>query len=231
MQRRLLGSYGGRISNPGSPASRETSSSMVNLKSTASWEQGWRGYAGRRNLPDDPWLLCPPELEEDCALSEAVLRIHQTILREQLQQDPCLNLNLGIQLRALRRLEDWRVLLLLTPWMLVRLLFPDRTPPIALPCGWTAPERAKSPYQVLGPRIHFSLLGQSQQAHLTFHQDLGHFLLQPLCLDMLSYVDSEAVFEAWGQVILTRDENMQKARRDCPLQKEMSRREFFTRFK
>ena len=83
----------------------------------------------------------------------------------------------------------------------------------------------------MGPRIHFSLLGQSQQAHLNYHRDLGHFLLQPICLDMGTYADTEAVFEAWGQVIRTRDEKMEQARRDCPLQKEVSRRELFSRFK
>ena len=182
-------------------------------------------------MPDAPWSLCPPELAEDAALSAAVLGVHQAILREQLQGDPFLNLHLDIQQRALRRVEDWRVLLLLTPWMLARLLFPDRSPSLALPGGWSAPERADASYQVLGPRILFSLLGQPQQAHLSYHPDLGHFLLQPICLDMGAYADTEAVFEAWGQVIRTRDENMEKARRDCPLQKEVSRRELFSRFK
>lgn len=186
---------------------------------------------GRWNLPDQPWVLCPPELAEDDALSAAVLGVHQAILRDQLQGDPSLNPDLDIQQRALRRVEDWRVLLLLTPWMLARLLFPDRSPSLALPGGWSAPERTNAPYQVLGPRILFSLLGQSQQAHLSYHRDLGHFLLQPLCLDMEPYPNAEAVFEAWGQVIRTRDENMEKARRDCPLQKEVSRRELFARFR
>ena len=38
-------------------------------------------------------------------------------------------------------------------------------------------------------------------------------------------------FEAWSQVIRTRDENMEKARRDCPLQREISRRELFRRLR
>ena len=119
-------------SNAGSPASREISRSMASLNSTASWEHGWPGCVGRWNLPDAPWSLCPPELGEDAALSAAVLGVHQVILHEQLQGDPFLNLHLGIQQRALRRVEDWRVLLLLTPWMLARLLFPDRSPPCLL---------------------------------------------------------------------------------------------------
>jgi hypothetical protein len=231
MRRRFLGSYGARICNAGSPALPGISRSMVRLNSTACWGRGWKGSVGRWKLPDKPWVLCPPELAEDDALSAAVLEVHQAILRDQLQGDPSLNPDLDIQQRALRRVEDWRVLLLLTPWMLARLLFPDRSPSLALPGGWSAPERTNAPYQVLGPRILFSLLGQSQQAHLSYHRDLGHFLLQPLCLDMEPYPNTEAVFEAWGQVIRTRDENMEKARRDCPLQKEVSRRELFARFR
>jgi hypothetical protein len=84
---------------------------------------------------------------------------------------------------------------------------------------------------MLGPNLRFDLLGQPQQAHLNFHSRLGHYLLQPICLDMKPYRDADAVFEAWNQVIHIRDENMEKARRDCPLQKEISRRELFRRIK
>ena len=50
-----------------------------------------------------------------------------------------------------------------------------------------------------------------------------------MCLDLEPYRDAAAVFEAWNRVIRTRDENMEKAGRDCPLQKEISRRELFRR--
>lgn len=179
----------------------------------------------------EAWRLCPPDLVADEALTLEVLRVHQALLRDHLLGDPMLNMRLGIQQRALRRIEGWRVLLLLTPWMLARLLFPDREPGLRLPQGWTAAELAGNPYQVLGPPLSFSLLGQPQRAHLSYHPDLGHYLLQPLCLDMEPYADADAVFAAWSQVIRTRDENMEKARRDCPLQKELSRRELFSRLK
>jgi hypothetical protein len=181
--------------------------------------------------PEADWCLCPEELAEDQALSEAVVAVHATILAGPLAGDPMLNLALPIEVRALRRIEDWRVLLLLTPWMLARLLFPDRPLPLALPEGWSAAERANAEYLVLGPRLSFALFGQSQQAHLGYHDRLGHHLLQPLCLNMEPYRDADAVFERWSEVIRVRDENMEAARRECPMQQEISRRELFRRLK
>lgn len=176
------------------------------------------------------WQTCPPELAEDEALGHTVLDAHQVILREQLAGDPMLSPALPIQLRALRRVEGWRIMLLLTPWMLARMLFPDDPPEIGIPPGWSAEDRREADYLILGPRVQFALLGQSQQAHLSFDPRLGHFLLQPICLNMEPYSDADAVFEEWNKVIRTRDQNMERAKRDCPLQKEVSRREFFRRF-
>lgn len=184
-----------------------------------------------RAVSDALWQSCPPDLVDDETLGQAVLDVHREILREQLAGDPMLNTALEIQLRALRRIENWRVLLLLTPWMLARLLFPDEPPQLDLPADWSAGERRDADYLVLGPGLSFGLLGQTQRAHINFHPRLGHYLLQPICLDMEPYQDAETVFQAWNQVIQVRDENMEKARRDCPLQKEISRRELFRRFK
>ncbi len=182
-------------------------------------------------MTDRDWRICPPALADDEALGRAVVGTHRAVLRDQLSGDPMLNAALGVQLRALRRIEGWRVLLLLTPWMLARLLFPDDRPPLEIPRGWSANERQGSDYLVLGPRLDFVLLGQPQQAHLNYDPALGHYLVQPICLDLAPYRDAAAVFEAWNQVIRTRDENMEKAKRDCPLQKEISRRELFRRIK
>ena len=181
-------------------------------------------------MTDPAWQTCPREWADDQALGQAVLDAHEVILREQLAGDPMLNGVLGIQLRALRRIEGWRVLLLLTPWMLARLLVPDEPPGLRIPAGWSADARRDADYMVLGPNLSFELLGQPQRAHLNYHPRLGHYLLQPICLNMGPYRNAEAVFEEWNQVIRTRDENMEKANRDCPLQKEVSRREFFRRF-
>ena len=46
---------------------------------------------------------------------------------------------------------------------------------------------------------------------------------------MEGYDSPEAVYHAWEQVIRTRDGNMERYRKDCPWQKEVSRRELFTR--
>ena len=180
---------------------------------------------------DGGWQVPPPELAADETLAQVVLDVHQGILDEQLAGDPMLNLALPVEMRALRRIDDWRVLLLLTPWMLARLLFPDRPPQLAIPSGWSADERRDSDYLVLGPNLGFDLLGQPQKAHLNFHPKIGHYLLQPVCLDMKAYRSADAVFDAWSQVIHTRDLNMEKAKRDCPMQKEISRRELFRRLK
>lgn len=177
------------------------------------------------------WHLCPPDLADDEALTSAVIEIHRAILDEELKGDPMLNPALPIQQRAFRQIEGWRVLLLLTPWMLVRLLFPESPPFASVPAGWGAADRREGPYRVLGPRLSFQLLGQPQQGHLNYHPRLGHYLLQPICLNMQPYRDAAAVFEAWSEVIRTRDENLAKAQRDCPLQEEISRRELFARFK
>jgi len=181
-------------------------------------------------MSDASWQGLPPELMADDALEQAVLEVHNGILREQLAGDPMLKLALPAMVRALRRIDTWRVLLLLTPWMLVRLLFPDQSPELEIPHGWSAPERRNAPYLVLGPNLSFDLLSQPQQAHLNYHHRLGHYLLQPICLDMSPYETADAVFTAWNQVIHTRDENMAQAKRDCPLQQEISRRELLRRF-
>jgi len=181
-------------------------------------------------MSDRSWQCLPPELAADDALEQAVLAVHNDILREQLAGDPMLQLALPVEVRALRRIESWRVLLLLTPWMLARLLFPDAPPEPEIPPDWSAQARRDAPYLVLGPQLRFDLLDQPQQAHLNYHHRLGHYLLQPICLDMGPYETADAVFTAWSQVIHTRDENMAQARRDCPLQKEISRRELFRRF-
>lgn len=175
------------------------------------------------------WCRCPESLADDAALSAAVIAVHQRLLTETLAADPLLNLALPIEVRALRRIAEWRVLLLLTPWMLVRLLFPDQPPPLVLPAGWSAAERRDAAYTVLGPHLQFELFGQAQQAHLGYHDALGHYLLQPLCLNLEPYRDADAVFEQWSEVIRVRDANLEAARRDCPMQREISRRELFRR--
>ncbi|AGA89776.1 Protein of unknown function (DUF3457) [Thioflavicoccus mobilis 8321] len=180
--------------------------------------------------PDGPsWQRAPPELAQEAALTSAVIAAHQAVLREQLAGDPLLNPALGMEVRAYREVEDWRALLL-TPWMLARRFFPQQVPDLPLPPNWSATNRREADYLILGPTMRFELLGQTQQGHLGYRSTLGHYLLQPLCLDMSSYRDAEAVFAAWSEVIRTRNANMERTRRDCRMQREVSRRELFGRF-
>ena len=46
-------------------------------------------------------------------------------------------------------------------------------------------------------------------------------------MNMEQYRSADEGFAAWNEVIRTRDENMARMQRDCPWQKEVSRREFF----
>lgn len=111
--------------------------------------------------------------------------------------------------------------------MLARVLVPERDPGIEIPSSWRAEMRRNEEFQLLGPTVLVDLLGQQQPAHLGYHPRLGHYLLQPLAMNMEEYRSADEVFAAWNQVIRTRDENMAKMQRDCPWQKELSRREFF----
>jgi hypothetical protein len=175
------------------------------------------------------WQPTPARLREDSALIAAVRSLHQDLYRTRFAGVPGVNDRLGVQVRAFRRLESWRVMLVLTPWMLARLLFPDREPGLAVPGEWLAEVRRGPEYQLLGPGVRFELLGQSQRAHLNHSPRVGHYLLQPIVLDMSPYADAREVFAAWSQVIRVRDENMAHHRRHCPLQQELSRREFLGR--
>jgi hypothetical protein len=173
------------------------------------------------------WQCWPPACAEDQAFAEAVASLHLRLYHAYFAADPLVNPALGVQVRALRRLEHWRLLLVLTPWMLARILVPDRDPGISLPPGWSGPEREDAPHAVLGPLVRVELLGQGQQAHLNYAPGLGHYLLMPLVLNMEPYASPEEVLDAWDQVIRVRDANMAKFQRDCPWQREISRRELF----
>lgn len=157
------------------------------------------------------------------------MAVHEELHVSHFADDPMTNPDIGFQLRAFRRNRDWRLVLVLTPWMLSRLISPLRDPGVELPATWQAERRIHSEFVLLGPKVSFELLGSRQTAHLNFHPALGHYLLQPIVLSMSAYKSPDEVFEAWNHVIQTRDENMEKLRKDCPWQKEVSRREFFGR--
>ncbi|MBZ0104229.1 MAG: [NiFe]-hydrogenase assembly chaperone HybE [Sulfuricella denitrificans] len=166
---------------------------------------------------------------EDQQVIAAVSRCFGAIYRQQFSGEWLVNHDLPVEVRAFRRSDGWCVFLLLTPWMMARVFLPERDPGLSIPDGWSAAGRAAEPFVVIGPLLDFPILGGRQNAHLNYLPELGHFLLQPLVQSMERYDSADAVFSDWGEVIKTRDRVMQEQQRDCGWQKEVSRREFFSR--
>lgn len=164
--------------------------------------------------------------EDESAVAARVCECFGEIQRRHFSGEPLVNHELPVQIRAFRRSDGWSVFLLLTPWMMARVFLPERDPGLRIPPGWGVPERAMAPFQVIGPLLDFTILGQPQKAHLNYLPELGHFLLQPLVQSMEKYNSADEVFAAWNEVIKTRNRVMEEQKRDCGWQKEVSRREF-----
>ncbi|PVV15632.1 MAG: hypothetical protein B6D77_01710 [gamma proteobacterium symbiont of Ctena orbiculata] len=177
-------------------------------------------------MHETTWQLLPRELDDDKRFKQALLDVHHEIYDEYFHDDPLINNRLGFHLHAYRRTSGWRVVLILTPWMLSRLLFPENDPHIVIPEGWSGEERCGTDYQVLGPSLRLGWSGNYMQSHLNFHSRLGHYLLQPILMNMQNYDSPKQAFKAWNGAINTRDKSMQRIRRDCPWQEEVSRLEF-----
>jgi len=175
------------------------------------------------------WQLGPLAALGDDALALAIVARFEAIRDAHFAGAEGINPALPVEVRALRRTEDWRVMLLLTPWMLARLFVPARAPGLPVPDAWAAAERAGQPYAVIGPAVKFTLLGAEQPAHLNYDAALGHYLVQPLVQTVWKFDTADAVFAAWNEVIATRQRVMEETRRECPWQRELSRREFFAR--
>ncbi|MCM8856698.1 MAG: [NiFe]-hydrogenase assembly chaperone HybE [Candidatus Thiodiazotropha sp.] len=156
-------------------------------------------------MHETQWQLIPKALSKDEAFQDALLTIHHEIYNDFFSDDPLTNSELGFHLHAYRRTSGWRVVLILTPWMLSRLLFPENDPQIVIPEGWSGEERGETEYQVLGPSLRLGWSGDYMQAHLNYHPRLGHYLLQPISLKMHSYTSPLEAFEAWNGVINDRE--------------------------
>jgi hypothetical protein len=179
-------------------------------------------------MADTGWVVSPFAGERDDKVAAAVVASFRGVYQRHFSEEWLVNHDLPVEVRALRQSDGWQVMLLLTPWMLARVFLPARLPGIAIP-GWRAAERASAPYTVIGPPVTFSLLGAEHKAHLNYHPDLGHFLIQPLVQSMDNYASADEVFAAWDEVIRTRDRVMEEQKRECGWQKEVSRREFLGR--
>lgn len=176
------------------------------------------------------WAIYDPGAEDGC-LADDVREAYAEIYRRRFAAEPLVNHRLPIEVRALRRYRGWRICLLLTPWHLVRLLFPSAAPPIELPDDWSAPARRGAEYAVIGPALALPILPGHERAHLNYQPRLGHYLVQPLVQSLLAYASADAVFAAWSEVIAVRDRNIAARRQHCEWQGEVSRREFLGRLR
>ncbi|MDD5249337.1 MAG: [NiFe]-hydrogenase assembly chaperone HybE [Rhodocyclaceae bacterium] len=179
----------------------------------------------------DAWRIGAALDADDAKVIAAVCNCFVAIYRKHFSGEWQVNHALPVEVRAFRRHDGWCVFLLLTPWMMARVYLPERDPGLRLPPGWSAAERAAAPFLVIGPSLAFTILDGEQKAHLNYLPQLGHFLLQPLVQSMENFSSADAVFEAWNEVIATRVRVMEEQRRECRWQREVSRREFFSRIR
>ncbi|MDY6991527.1 MAG: [NiFe]-hydrogenase assembly chaperone HybE [Pseudomonadota bacterium] len=176
------------------------------------------------------WQLYP-EAENEDALMTAVIHHFTEMYQHYFREEFFVNHNLPIEIRGYRQSDPWHIFLLLTPWMLARLFIPIREPNIELPSGWQAEERTTSPVTVIGPAIPLAILSGQERAHLNYHPQLGHYLIQPLIQAMTSFNTSDEAFQAWNEVIKKRNQVIAEQQKQCTWQQEVSRREFFAKLR
>jgi len=174
------------------------------------------------------WQAISAELQDDTALLSAVKEEHHLIYNKYFKDELEVNHELPIITHAFRRMDQWRVFLLLTPWMLARVFIPDTAPDLEIPAEWRADARRSADYRVIGPTFDLNLLTGKQKAHLNYSDNIGHYLLHPLILSMSSFQTPNDVFEAWNKVIVARNENLEKMQKKNLHHAEISRREFFS---
>lgn len=195
----------------------------------------WQAEHTRLFISGYPHTACPP--------FESFYRhgdlhgkaVDETVYQQNFVDDlwgACHNPALPIQISAFRHYQQWQIFLLLTPWMFSRLFVPTQVPEkISIPATWSAQKRQNQAYVVLGPAMKVDFLTGKQQLHLNYSPTWGHYLLHPLALSMMEYQDVAQVFATWQTIIATRNENLQKVKKQCAWQQEVSRRELFERFR
>jgi len=173
------------------------------------------------------WHLCDVQNDDELfnQIIDSFTELYQTFFNKQ----PLVNHNLPVEIRAFRHSDNWRIFLLLTPWTLARIFIPERDPQISIPPDWQAEQRLEQPITVIGPAVHLPILGGREQAHLNYHPKLGHYLIQPLIQSMEQFKTPEDAFNAWNEVIKTRNRVIEEQKRNCQWQQEVSRREFFAK--
>jgi hypothetical protein len=168
------------------------------------------------------WQLLPKALADDTKFKQALINVHRDIYDEFFEDNPLINSSLGFHLHDYQRTSGWRVVLILTPWMMSRLLFPENNPHIVIPDGWSGEERCSTDYQVLGPSLRLGWSGNYMQSHLNFHAQLGHYLIQPILMNMQNYKTPQAALAAWNAIIRRRDAKINRRQLSCPCQEEFT---------
>ena len=80
--------------------------------------------------------------------------------------------------------------------MLANLWFADNPPEIEL----SEKQLSDTDNQPLGPVIDLPEALGGGTAHLNYHPTLGHYLVQPITLDLAQYDNAHSVFEAMNQL-------------------------------
>lgn len=167
----------------------------------------------------------------DEAVINTVIAVFTELYQTNFINELLVNHHLPVEIRAFRHTDIWRIFLLLTPWTLARIFLPERQPMIPLPADWQAVERLHAPILVIGPPISLPILGGKERAHLNYHSQLGHYLIQPLIQSMEQFKTPQEAFNAWNEVITTRNRVIEEQQRRCDWQQEVSRREFFAKLR
>lgn len=177
------------------------------------------------------WSLPAPEADLDGLFTAAFTLIHGT----HFAGSPGVNPRLPVETRCHRRSPGWRGFFLLTPWMLAEVQVPHTAPDTEPPLGWSTQERIEAPFVMLGPAVTVTAAEESVQAHLGYLPETGHFLLRPLIQPLESYASTEAVYEAWHEVIASRrrvQKEWREATQGSPgAQRRLSRRELLGRLR
>ncbi|MBF0188142.1 MAG: [NiFe]-hydrogenase assembly chaperone HybE [Magnetococcales bacterium] len=165
----------------------------------------------------------------DALWVEAVVDHYRQVAREAESVIPELDrleswAEFGVEARAFRRQDSWRMVLILAPWMLCRLLQPVRESTLTQP-PWTGLTPATG--MALGPVGTVSLMERQISAHLQSHPALGRFLIQPLISGLTPYATPDDAFHAWSEVIRTREKIRTERGISCQWQQSVSRREMF----
>lgn len=176
------------------------------------------------------WQILDSTMSDEAAIN-TVIAVFTELYQTYFINELLVNHHLPVEVRAFRHTDIWRIFLLLTPWTLARIFLPERQPKIPLPADWQAEKRLAEPILVIGPAISLPILGGKEQAHLNYHAKLGHYLIQPLIQSMAPFNTPQAAFDAWNEVITTRNQVIAEQQRRCDWHQEVSRREFFAKLR